>query len=85
MISEALRGGAQAIQIREKSLSPRDLLALVDPIRSETRRHGALLFINDRVDLALAAGADGVHLGPEDISVAAARKSPAAITGARLP
>ena len=54
---------AVAVQLREKDLSGRDLFALAAPLRAVTRAAGVRLFINDRVDVALAAGADGVHLG----------------------
>ena len=71
--TEALAAGAPAIQLREKRLPPRDLLPLARRLRIETRAAGALLFVNDRLDLALAVQADGVHLGPDDLPVAAAR------------
>jgi len=62
------------VQLREKDLSPRELLELASVIRALTGRHGAKLLINDRADIALAAGADGVHLGEASIPVAAARR-----------
>lgn len=71
--TEALAAGAPAIQLREKHLPPRDVLPLARRLRIETRAVGALLFVNDRLDLALAVQADGVHLGPNDLPVAAAR------------
>jgi thiamine-phosphate pyrophosphorylase len=55
--------GAVAVQLREKDLEARALLALARPLREVTRDADAALFINDRVDVALAVGADGVHLG----------------------
>ncbi|MYG80709.1 MAG: thiamine phosphate synthase, partial [Gemmatimonadetes bacterium] len=69
----ALRAGAPAVQLRDKVLPPRDLLPLARRLRADTHAAGALLFVNDRLDLALAVGADGVHLGPDDLPVAAAR------------
>lgn len=71
--ADALRAGAPAIQLRDKHLPPRDLLPLARRLRAHTRAVGALLFVNDRLDLALAAEADGVHLGADDLPVAAAR------------
>ena len=75
VVRAALGAGAPAIQLRDKSVSPRDLLEQAVVLRTLTRGHGALLFINDRMDVALAAGADGVHLGPDDIPLAAARRA----------
>lgn len=74
VVGEALRAGAPAVQLRDKGLPPRDLLPLATRLRDDTRSAGALFFVNDRLDLALAAGADGVHLGPDDLPVAAARR-----------
>lgn len=72
-VTEALAAGAPAIQLREKHLPPRDVLPLARRLRIKTRAASALLFVNDRLDLALAVHADGVHLGPDDLPVAAAR------------
>lgn len=55
--------GTVAVQLREKDLEARALLELARPLRALTERYGAFLYVNDRVDVALAAGADGVHLG----------------------
>ena len=55
--------GTVAVQLREKDLEARALLELAVPLRALTQRYGAELYINDRVDVALAVGADGVHLG----------------------
>ena len=71
--AEALAAGAPTVQLRDKSLPPRDLLPLAHRLRADTQAADALLFVNDRLDLALAVGADGVHLGPDDLPVAAAR------------
>ncbi len=70
----ALRGGADVIQVREKALCDRDLLDRARLLRAQTRRHGALLIINDRPDIAVLADADGVHLGSEDLAPDEARR-----------
>lgn len=74
VVAAALRAGAPAVQLREKSLPPRDTLPLARRLREDTRAANALFFVNDRLDLALAVGADGVHFGPEDLPVSAARR-----------
>ncbi len=61
-VEEALEGGVRALQLREKDLNPKDLLALALEIKPLIKRYNAKLFINDRVDIAVIAGADGVHL-----------------------
>lgn len=73
VVQRALAAGAPAIQVRDKSATSRELLALADAVLPAVRAHGALLFVNDRVDIAILAGADGAHLGPEDLPVGAAR------------
>ncbi len=75
VIAAALQAGAPAIQLRDKGATARDLLAQAQALRVLTREHNALLLINDRLDVALAAAADGVHLGPDDIPLAAARRA----------
>lgn len=75
VVELALAAGARAIQLRDKDASPRLLLDRARRLRDLTREAGALLFVNDRVDVALAAGADGVHLGPDDLPVAAVREA----------
>ncbi len=70
----ALAGGARAIQLREKQLADFELLDRARRIRKLCERHEALLIVNDRPDIALAAGAHGVHLGQDDLSVSAARR-----------
>ena len=74
VVRAALRGGAPAIQLRMKDAPAREMAALAGALLVETRRAGALLFVNDRVDVALAAGADGAHVGQDDLPVAAARR-----------
>lgn len=75
VVLAALEAGAPAIQLRDKHATARELLEQAIRLRALTARFGALLFVNDRLDVALAAGADGVHLGPDDIPVAAARRA----------
>lgn len=72
-IKEALKGGLKAVQLREKDLGTRDLLDMGYRMRELTKQHGAKLFINDRVDVALAVEADGVHLGQMSIPPYAVR------------
>jgi thiamine-phosphate pyrophosphorylase len=60
-VEECLAAGLRAVQLREKDLGARDLLSLAGKVRESTNRHGARLFVNDRADVALAVGADGVH------------------------
>ncbi len=69
----ALAGGATAIQLRDKDLTGRDLCRLGDRLADLCRDSGALFIVNDRLDVALACGADGVHLGQDDLPVARAR------------
>ncbi len=73
-VRAALRGGAPAIQLRAKDTVAREAAQLARKLLVETRAAGALLFINDRVDIALAVGADGAHLGDEDLPLGAARR-----------
>jgi thiamine-phosphate pyrophosphorylase len=74
-IEEALAGGIRAVQLREKNLPTRELLALGYKFRELTSRYRASLFINDRLDIALAVDADGLHLGQSGIPAAAERKA----------
>lgn len=76
----ALRGGADVIQLRHKSLARGQLLALARTVRKMAAMSGALFIVNDYVDIALLSQADGVHLGPDDLSIAAARR----VAGDRL-
>jgi thiamine-phosphate pyrophosphorylase len=62
------------VQLREKDLLGAELLRLATSLRALTRRHGAALLINDRVDIALAADADGVQLGQDAMPASAARR-----------
>jgi thiamine-phosphate pyrophosphorylase len=74
IVAAALAGGVRLIQLREKEMPLREYVALAGRIRALTAEHGALLIINDRVDVALAVGADGVHLGQDDFPIPEARK-----------
>jgi thiamine-phosphate pyrophosphorylase len=74
-VQQVLEGGASMLQLRDKQVDDRTLLARAMTLVELSRRTGALAIINDRIDVALAAGADGVHLGQEDLTVAAARKA----------
>ena len=69
-----LTGGARILQLRMKRASASSMLAVAELLRPLCRAHEALLIINDRVDVALACGADGVHLGQDDLPLAAARR-----------
>ena len=70
----ALAGGVTAVQLRAKCLPDREVLALARAMRERCAAAGALCFVNDRLDLALAAGADGVHLGVDDLPLPDARR-----------
>lgn len=74
VVEECVDAGLRAVQLREKDLAVRDLLALAAPLREATRRHGARLLINDRADVALAAGADGVQRTHDSLPVEALRR-----------
>src|SRR3712207_2487684 len=80
----ALAGGADVIQLRGKHLSTRALLEVGAPMQAAARAAGALFIVNDRVDVALALAADGVHVGDDDMPVAVVRRlvGPAMIVGA---
>lgn len=73
VVAEALRGGATMVQLREKSLGSADFLAEAREIVPLARRAGVPLIINDDVETALACGADGVHVGQQDMELKAAR------------
>lgn len=69
-----LRGGCSILQLRAKTLSDREALALARALRVRTREHGVHFVVNDRIDLALLSEADGVHLGQDDLPLAEARR-----------
>jgi len=70
----ALEGGADAIQIRDKSSTAYNLSCVTAEIQPLARKFGAALLVNDRVDVALVAGADGAHVGQEDLPAREARR-----------
>lgn len=71
---EALRGGANCIQLREQNLTDNELLDRAKRLSSLCREHDALFIMNDRPDIAVLSGADGVHVGQDDLPVAAVRR-----------
>jgi thiamine-phosphate pyrophosphorylase len=73
-VSRLARGGASLIQVREKHESARSFFKEAEAALRAAREFGARLIINDRVDIALALGADGVHLGQDDLPPEAARR-----------
>jgi len=83
VLDQVLAAGVGIVQLREKDLTDRGLYELAREFRRRTEAAGSLLIIDDRVDIALAAGADGVHLGQTDLPVGAAhRVAPELIIGA---
>ncbi len=70
----AVEGGAFVLQLRDKEATTRQLLEWAREIRDLTRRTGTLFIVNDRVDIALAADADGIHVGDDDMPVPIARR-----------
>lgn len=84
LLDAALRGGADIVQLREKTPRPaEELVALADPFRRAAAEHRALFILNDRPELVAACGADGVHVGQDDLPVAEARRlaGPEALVG----
>jgi thiamine-phosphate pyrophosphorylase len=73
-LDAVLGGGVDIVQLREKGLEAGEELALLEVFAAACRRHGALLAVNDRADVALAAGADILHLGQDDLPVPVARR-----------
>ena len=83
VLDQCLSAGVRLVQLREKELETGDLFRRAAAFRDRTRAANALLIVDDRVDIALAAGADGVHLGQTDLPIAAARHiAPGLIVGA---
>jgi thiamine-phosphate pyrophosphorylase len=74
VLRELLEGGINLLQLRAKAMTPVDFLRLAYTTRTLTRSYSCRLIVNDRVDIALACEADGVHLGQEDLPLYAARK-----------
>ena len=82
-IAEAAAGGVQVVQLREKAMPDRELLARAKDVRRWATAAGVLFVVNDRPDIAALCGADGVHLGQDDLDVAEARRvvGPNALVG----
>lgn len=74
VIESALQGGVDAVQLREKDLAARALVELGHELRALCNRYGARLLVNDRIDVALAIGADGIHLPVNSFSPRDARR-----------
>lgn len=74
VVLAALGAGAPMIQLRDKQATARELFDQATELLPLVHGHGAHLVVNDRLDVALAVGADGVHLGPDDLPVAVARR-----------
>lgn len=74
VLESALDGGVKAIQLREKDLAGKELFLLAEAVRKLTQYYQAALFVNDRIDVALAIGADGVHLGRNSLPIRTARE-----------
>jgi thiamine-phosphate pyrophosphorylase len=73
-LDAVLSAGVDIVQLREKGLEAGEELALLEVFAAACRRHGRLLAVNDRADVALAAGADVLHLGQDDLPVPVARR-----------
>lgn len=73
-VEQALQGGATLLQLREKEKSTREYIDLARKVHAVAKRYNVPLIIDDRVDVALAADAEGVHVGADDMPVASARK-----------
>ena len=73
-VEEACKGGVTLIQLREKERTTREYLALAEKVHEITQRYDIPLIIDDRVDIALAVNAEGVHVGQSDMPVAVARR-----------
>ena len=74
VVAQAVQGGVTCVQLREKHLSTRDFLAQARMLKELLAPHGVPLVINDRIDIALACDADGVHLGQSDMPAQVARR-----------
>ncbi len=74
VLKNLLEGGTKLLQLRAKNRPAEEFLRLALETRRQTSQSGCLFIVNDRIDIALAAGADGVHLGQEDLPLRAARK-----------
>src|SRR5271167_1129463 len=74
LLRAAVAGGVEIVQLREKRLGDEQLVAVADAARALCERLGALMIVNDRPSVAIEAGADGVHVGQEDMPVAEVRE-----------
>ncbi|MEO5660716.1 MAG: thiamine phosphate synthase [Polaromonas sp.] len=74
VVAAAVQGGVSCVQLREKNLNSREFLAQAVLLKKLLAPHGVPLVINDRIDIALACSAEGVHLGQSDLPVDAARR-----------
>lgn len=74
VLHDLLEAGAKFLQLRVKSLAASDFFELARRARAETRSYGCKLIVNDRVDIAIACDADGVHLGQDDLPLVVGRK-----------
>jgi thiamine-phosphate pyrophosphorylase len=74
LVEAALTGGVDIVQLRDKTLEAKQELAALDTVAEACARHNALLAVNDRADIALAASADVLHLGQDDLPVPLARR-----------
>jgi thiamine-phosphate pyrophosphorylase len=83
VVAAAVQGGVTMVQLREKTIATRDFLELAHALKALLAPLGVPLLINDRLDIALAAGADGVHVGQDDMPVAILRQwlGPRAVIG----
>ena len=73
-VEDALRGGITLLQIREKNKTTREYIDLAEKVHALTVKYNVPLIIDDRIDVAMAVGAEGVHLGQSDMPVATARR-----------
>ena len=73
-VEEALKGGITLMQLREKEKSTREYISLAEKVHKLTKKYNVPLIIDDRIDVALAMGAEGVHLGQSDMPISTARK-----------
>ena len=82
ILRAVLKGGAKAVQLREKEKSKKEILKMAEKYRAATYGYKAVLIINDHIDVAMAVNADGVHLGQDDMPCNYARKiAPSMIIG----
>ena len=73
-VEETLKGGITLMQLREKEKSTREYISLAENVHKLTKKYNVPLIIDDRIDVALAMGAEGVHLGQSDMPISTARK-----------